>query len=140
MGKLKCDLEKAGVIRYCTDIGISVVEIFLDNNVEIENKGYETCVWSVRENPTDNLRGGKVVYAVPKEKIDFWEAWYIIGEKFYHRVLSLSKGKKCDGFVEIDINDKYHPEATLGEKWYYYDVDFTIPLRLRKQKKEEQKC
>lgn len=127
-------LTDNGTVAALERLGFSPAEMFAGIDVETEEL-YSAYYWDVHECHVPGVDLEYVVNAIPE---DFekcaWEEWYASEGKLIHHVLCQSKWPECTDEAEIPADDKDHPEAIIGKKWFYFEDENLKPFFAKQSK------
>lgn len=125
-------LVGAGVDKECVSPQVDFEATFLRPLHGRARNPYAEYSWEVRPYPT--VVRGKVIHAVPpRSQFDRlpWEEWFLWEGAPRHHVFYTSRRTQQDIEFGGALDDKHHPLAVLGRKWYYENDPDLSPVLFR---------
>ena len=125
-------LVKARVNIECSSLQVDFEGTFLKGLRGRGNNPYAEYNWEVK--PHSAVAKGNVIHGIPPvskaEKLP-WEEWFLWEGKPRHHVLYTVKKSQDDTEFTGAPDDKDHPKAVLGRKWYYVNDPDLSPVLFR---------
>lgn len=114
-------LKENGIYEALLKLGFPAEEMFKDA-VGKAGERYESYSWVKSECHVPGIDKEFVINAIPDNFADSaWEEWYSGNGLLIHHILCADKWAECTDETFISKDDKDHPAAITGRKWYYFE-------------------